>query len=224
MLNLPPEAGPVIISPALLILAYIVSRQPIKQVTILGVSLFTDKLMTLITKTGIGVLCGSIFFTNPVELLSLTSALITGTILFNVANGINEFECANFVSKVPMERVCQGKTIGFLELPQEKTPKVFIKGSEDTDLYVPSHNENDLCSSEPEKVEMKKSNPMIVKSHYQTSIHRKCERKYVPLKEWTKTLADVKKEDSTENREKASKYIKRYENRINRIINEIDDN
>jgi len=43
MLNLPPEAGPVIISVPLLILSYIVSRQPVKRVTVLGVSFFADK-------------------------------------------------------------------------------------------------------------------------------------------------------------------------------------
>jgi hypothetical protein len=43
ILNLPPEAGPVVISVPLLILSYIVSREPIKQVTILGVSFFVDK-------------------------------------------------------------------------------------------------------------------------------------------------------------------------------------
>jgi hypothetical protein len=39
------------------------------------------------------------------------------------------------------------------------------------------------------------------------------------LKERTKTLADLKKEDSTENREKAAPYIKRYEERRKGIIN-----
>jgi len=62
MLNLPPEAGPVVISVPLLILSYIVSRQPVKQVTILGVSLFADKFKSLAVKTGIGIVSGSIFF------------------------------------------------------------------------------------------------------------------------------------------------------------------
>jgi hypothetical protein len=102
MLNLPPEAGPVVISVPLLILSYIVSRQPLKQVTILGVSLFADKFKSLAVKTGIGV-------------VSLTSALVAGAIIFNVAQGITDFECNNFVSKVTMERLSQEKTIGFLE-------------------------------------------------------------------------------------------------------------
>lgn len=62
MLNLPPEAGPVVISVPLLILSYIVSRQPVKQVIILGISLFVDKFKSLAVKTGIGIVIGSVFF------------------------------------------------------------------------------------------------------------------------------------------------------------------
>jgi hypothetical protein len=219
MLNLPPKVGPVVISVPLLILSYIVSRQPVKHVTILGVSLFADKFKSLALKTGIGIVSGSIFFFTPVRVVSLTSTLLTGAIIFNVARGISYFECNNLVSKVTMERVSQEKTIGFLETLPGKTPKVFIKGSEYTELYIPSHNDNGSCSSEYKQVEVKKSNIGLVKTETQTQIHRKCEKEYVPLKERTKTLADLKKEDSTENGEKAAPYIKRYEDRRRRIIN-----
>jgi hypothetical protein len=219
MLNLPPDAGPVIISVPLLILSYIVSRQPINQVTILGVSFFADKFKSVAVKLGIGVVSGAIFFYTPLGLVSLTSSVVTGAIIFNVVQGINSFECSNLVSKVPMERVSQEKTIGFLEPLPKKTPKVFIKGSEDTEIYIPSHNDNGSCSSEYKQVEVKKSNIKQVKPETRTPINRKCEREYVPLKERTKTLADLKKEDSTTNREKAAPYIKRYEDRRRRIIN-----
>jgi hypothetical protein len=219
MLNLPPEAGPVLISVPLLILAYIVSSPPIKQLTILGVSLFADKFKSLAVKTGIVIVSGSVFFFIPIGIVSLTSTLLTGAIIFNVAQGISDFECNNFVSKVTMERVYQEKNIGFLETLPEKTPKVFIKGSEDTELYIPSHNDNDVCSSEYKQYEVKKSNIVgLVKTESQTQVHRKCERTYVPLKERTKTLADLKKEDSTDNREKAVPYTKRYEDRRRRIM------
>ena len=100
-----------------------------------------------------------------------------------------------------------------------QTLKVFIKGSENTELYIPSHNDDGSCSSEYKQVEVKKSNIRLVETETQTQICRKYERKYVPLKERTKTLADLKKEDSTENREKAAPYIKRYEDRRRHIIN-----
>lgn len=59
---------------------------------------------------------------------------------------------------------------------------------------------------------------MLIKTEPQILIHRKCEREYVPLKNRTKTLADLKKEESTENQEKATQYIKRYEDRRKLII------
>jgi hypothetical protein len=217
MLNLPVQAGPVVISVPLLIISYIVSRQPVKQVTILGVKFFADKFKDLAIKTGFGILSGSIFFFNPVGvgIVSLTSGLLTGAIILDIVMETNNFECNSLVSKVTMERVSQEKTIGFLETRPERTPKVFIKGSEDIELYIPNHNDNGSCSSEYKQVEVKKSNIGLGKT--ETQIHRTCERKYVPLKERTKTLADLKKEDSTESREKAAPYIKRYEDRRRRI-------
>ncbi len=199
---------------------YIVSSQPIKQVTILGVNFFVDKFKSLAVKTGIGIVTGSIFFFIPVGVASLTGRILAGAIIFNVAQRISSFECNNFVSKVTIERVSQEKSIGFLEALPKKTPKVFIKGSQDTELYIPSHNDNDVCSSEYKQWEVKKSNIGLVKTETQMPIHRKCERTYVSLKHRTKTLADLKKEDSTENWEKAASYIRRYEDRRRRIINE----
>lgn len=144
---------------------------------------------------------GQYFFFTSVGVVSLTSALVAGAIMLNVAIGIVDFECNNFVSKLPMEQVSH-----------EKTPKVFIKGSEDTEIYFSSKDADDYCYSEFEKVEASNTKP-------QNRIRRTCEKKYVPLKERTKTLDDSKKEDSTENREKAAPYIKRYENRRKRIMN-----
>ena len=50
-------------------------------------------------------------------------------------------------------------------------------------------------------------------------MYQKCDKKFVPLKERTKTLSDLKKQDSTENREKVAPYIKRYKDRRKRIMN-----
>ena len=58
-----------------------------------------------------------------------------------------------------------------------------------------------------------------MKTEPQNWIHLKCDKKFVPLKEQTKTLSDLKKQDSTKNREKAAPYIKRYEERKKRFIN-----
>lgn len=52
----------------------------------------------------------------------------------------------------------------------------------------------------------------------QLQITRKCRKQYVPLKKRTKTLADLKTGDSTENKKKALPYIERYENRRKKIM------
>lgn len=218
MLNLPPAFGPVVVSVPILILSYLVSRQPIKQITILGVSVFVDRVKRLGVKTAIGVGSGSVFFILPVGVVSLTGALLAGAIAFSVVQDITNFECNNLVSKVTMERGSEGKAIGFLERPPEKNPRVFIKGNEDIEIYFPSLNNNEDCFSES-KQKVEKSNVRGVITEPQNQIHRKCEKEFVPLKERTKTLADLKKQDSTENREKAAPYIKRYEDRRKRIMN-----
>nr|QUS63967.1 hypothetical protein [Haslea silbo] len=220
MLNLPPAFGPVVISVPVLILSYVVSQQPIKQITILGVSVFVDRVTSLGVKAAIGVGSGAVFFILPVGVVSLTGALLAGAIAFNVVQGITNFECDNLVSKVIMERSSEGKAIGFLERPPENNPRVFIKGNEDIELYSP--NKNEYCVSES-KQKVEKSN-QVEKSNLrteqsQTQIYQKCDKEFVPLKERTKTLSDLKKQDSTENREKAAPYIKRYEDRRKRIMN-----
>ncbi len=218
MLDVPPAFGPVVISVPVLILSYIVSRQPVKQITILGVSVLVDRVKRLAVKTALGVGSGSVFFILPLGVISLTSALLAGAIAFNVAQDITNFECNNLVLKVAMERGSEGKAISFLERPPEKNPRVFIKGDEDVEIYVPSLNKNEYCFSEYEqKVEKLNVQGGITKP--QNQIHRKCEKKFVPLKERTKTLVDLKKQDSTENREKAAPYVKRYEDRRKRIMN-----
>jgi hypothetical protein len=163
----------------------------------LGVSLSVDKFKSLAIKIGIGIASGSIFFFTPVGVVSLTSKLLTGAIIFNVVQEMGYLECNNLVSKVTMDQVSQEKAIGFLETLSEKTPKAFIKGSENTWLYIPSDNDKGSYSSKYKQVEVKKSNIGPVKTETQTQIYRKCERKYVPLKERTKTLANLKREDST---------------------------
>ena len=219
MLNLPPEADPIIVSVPVLILSYIVSRQPVKQITIWGVSLFFDQFKAVGVKAAIGVVIASPFFIFPVGLVSLTSAVLAGAIAVNVVQEITDFECDKLLSKVPVERVSEGKTVGFLERPPENNPKVFIKNNENIELYFPSLNDNGFCSSEYNQVEGKKSNLMGVKTEPQTQMNRICEKEYIPLKERTKTLSDLKKHDSTANREKAGAYIKRYEERRKRIMN-----
>jgi hypothetical protein len=224
MLNLPPESGPLIVSVPLLLLAYVVSRQTINQVTILGISVFTDKLSILMVKGTLGAIGGSILLFYAPGLVTLTTAIMTLGLVINIARGINSFECDNFIQKVSMERISNGPDRAFLEGLPEKTPKIFIKGNENIEIFVPSYDSKDSCYSEYRRFQVKKkSNLLLLKpetgTETETHIHRKCEKKYIPLKVRTKTLSDLKIEDSTENREKAAPYIEKYEERRRRIMN-----
>jgi hypothetical protein len=160
------------------------------------------------------------YFFTPVGIVSLTGALLGGAIFLNIAQGINHIKCNDFVSKVPTEQVSERKTVSFLERPPEKNSKVFIKDNENIELYFPRTNDNKSWSSEYKHVKMTGLNFREVEPETQTQINRKCEKEYVPLKKRTKTLADLKKQDSTANREKAAPYIKRYEDRRKRIRNQ----
>jgi hypothetical protein len=220
MLGLPPQAGPIIISVPVLILAYLVSQHPIKQLTILGVSVFADQIKDLFLKTVIGIGCGSIFFFTPVGIVSLTGALLGGAIFFNIAQGVNHIECNDFVLKLPSEKVSEGKTVSFLQQPPEKNSKVFIRDNEKIDLYYPRTNDNKSCSSEYKQFKIRDLNLRGTKSEPKTQITRKCKKEFVLLPERTKTFSDLREHDSTANLEKVEPFVKRYEDRRKRIRNQ----
>lgn len=121
-----------------LIISCIVPRQPVKQITILGVNFFVSRFKSLVIKIVIRIISGSIFFINPIRLLGLTNAMLADAIAFNVVQGITDFECKDLVSKVLMKQVSERKTVGFLERLPEKNPKIFIKNNENVELYFPS--------------------------------------------------------------------------------------
>ena len=217
MLNLRSKTGPIIISVPVLIITYLVSQQSIKQLTILGVDVFVNQIKDLSLKAAVGIACGSIFFFTPVGLVALSSALISGAMLFNIAQGINHIECNNFVSKVPTERLSSGKTVSFLERPVENNSRVFIKGNENIELYSPYTNENKSCYLKDELIEVTDSNLDKTKTNTRTKINRKYEKKCVPLKERTKTIADLAK---TPTQNTAEYEIKNFEEGRKRIPNQ----
>ena len=216
MLNIGSKTGPVIISVPVLIISYLVAQQPIKQMTILGVDVFVNQIKNLVIKTVVGIACGSIFFFTPAGLVGLSSALISGAIIFNIARGINHIECNNFVSKVPTERLSSGRKISFLERPAENNSRVFIKDKESIVLYSPYTTENKSCYLEDKLIEVSDSNLDKTK----TKINRKYEKKCGPLKERTKTMADLVKHDPTTTRNNAESKIKIFEENRKRIPNQ----
>jgi hypothetical protein len=167
MLDTPLVVGPIVISVPVLIASYIVSRQRLKQLTILGLSLATDHIKSLAIKTAIRIVAGSAFFCVEIEFLSVISTAFGFILLSTVAYKIFTVDCDTLLLKVPMEHVSQGKSIGYIETPTEKSPKVFIKGSEETEIYIPDKNANAVCESRVDE-----SKPQI-------RIHRTCEKDYV---------------------------------------------
>lgn len=216
MLKLQPTAEAVIISVPVAILAYIVSQKPLRQISVLGINVVVSKAANLGLKTAIGFAGGLSLFVFPPGVITLTTGLLAGAMMYNVIQDISKFECDNIMSKLSVERNTENKLIGFIEKPKHKNPRVYIKGNKDIELYSITFNEDEYCVSES-KQEVKKLD--FKNKQAQIQIHRKCKRKYVPLKHRTKTLSDLRREDSTENRQQALPFINRYEERKNRIRN-----
>ena len=132
-------------------------------------------------------------------------------ISWRIINGMNHVDCNSILLKLPIERVSEQKTINFVETYSERAPKIFIKGSEENQLYIPSPSPTKDVSCSVNVNTVENSNEINL-------IHRKCNKNYIPLHERTRTLNDLRKHDTTENMEKAESYIKRYENRRKRIM------
>lgn len=213
MLDIPSEKGPLIISVPVLILAYLVRYQPLKQVGLLGLKMVVENYKIVAVKAGTGTVTGVLAAFLPVSPIPKLCG-IAATLIFvaSTINGIDSLECSSVVSKLAHERVYENKEIPkeihFVETPPEKTPKIFIKGSKEVEIYGPTKNKNEnVCSSEYK--------PEVV-----PRVNRNCKKEYIPLKDRTKTWADLKREDSTENRNQAKRYIERYEKRRKKIMNE----
>ena len=64
--------------------------------------------------------------------------------------------------------------IRFIETPVEKTPKIFIHGSDKTELYVRSSKGKSPCSSEFKEGEVKLTNTRSTKPKTELQVHRNC--------------------------------------------------
>lgn len=109
--------------------------------------------------------------------------------------------------QLPLERIgsAYSPPNSYLDLPSEKVPKVFVKGSEDLKVYI-------LKSPGIEKCETTVVDRTPV-------VERKCytQRKYVPLKERTKRWEDLVEHDSADNRQSVEKINQKYEERRQKI-------
>lgn len=85
-------------------------------------------------------------FCAALKILSLAGGILFAVIVFNIIQGIGAYECDNLVLKLPMEQVSPEINVGLLESLSETTPKIFIKDSANTELYLPSSDANGSCS------------------------------------------------------------------------------
>lgn len=222
ILDLGPKAGTIILSLRVFILTYIISQRPLHQITLFGVQVVFDKITKLTIRSVIGVLCGSLLAYNPAGLLGVGGALFSTLMLINLAQGIDHAECSQYVSKVPLERVASGKTVGYLDRPIETRSRIFISDNTDVVLYSPRvNNYKESCNSEYKEVKMTGLNFKKVKSETPVQIKRTCktESTYTPLSELplhrrTKKFtefSDINNHDSSSNIEKAESYLKNHE-------------
>lgn len=220
MLDLPSEYGPVVVSVPVLILGYIVAYQPLNQIKIMGVNFLFEKIKTAALKAAVGSAGGlsALALAGTLPIVSVTGAVLSLAIMFNVGFQVMDFECGSVVSVMNGQHLPSGKSIGFLDPLPDNSPKVYIQGSKAVEPYV--LNSGGSCSIEYKETEVVKTNVRPVKREPQIEINKKCIQKYVPLNKRTKTYDDIRKEDSTEKREQAEPYIQRYEKRRKQIMEE----
>lgn len=191
-----------ITAPIVFIAKAILSRQIGTQLSILGVRTVVTNAKDVGVKVTIGALAGLAVavFANPAAFIG--GGLVVAAFGLNIYFG--DIKCDNFVSKLDVlqTRLNSGKS-PYLELPPGKKNLVVMPAHDEHDeekaiaLYVEESQPLERCSEELES---------------SGSVRRKCytEKKYVPLKQRTKTLADLKRDDSTEVRDQARPDIERY--------------
>jgi hypothetical protein len=219
MLNLKPSAGPVIITPSVLFMGYYGSRELFNQLNLLGVTFLIENSRDFIAKIGIGVISGSILIFTPIGVTSLLVSVLVTTILLDLSRGLYPVECDNILRKLDTVQISKNLRVSYLDPTPLKSPKIFLKGNEGIDLYFSNDQDSSSCSSEVAIIPSQKSTTTEIRVRTKPAIDRGCNKRYVPLNERTKTLADLKFDDSTNIRQKAESSIKRYEKRRNKIMN-----
>lgn len=193
-----------ITAPILFIAKAALSNQIGTQIGLLGVKAFMTNAKDAGFKLTLGSVAGlaMIVVANPAALIggSLIMAAIGLNLYFGDINCDNDFNKLN----VLQARITSGKS-PYVELPPGTTKIIVMpQNSHDKEkpitLYVEESKPLERCSDEVEP---------------SGSVKRNCytentEKRYVPLDQRTKTLKDLKRDDSTEVRDKALPDIERY--------------
>ena len=118
------------------------------------------------------------------------------------------------------------RTITILDKPEQQNNRIFVSDeTQNLDIYIPD-DRDESCSFESNDVESKQElekyhvQGLIPEPKPEETLSLTCNKNYVPLKYRTKTLSDLKRQDSSDSRQDAQRYITRYENRRKRIMND----
>jgi hypothetical protein len=219
--------GPVIIKAGVFIYSYLMANKQINSFLFTGLEIYITNIRDLALKSGTAATLAMAllrFFGTAVS-ASVLGSLVAAIIIAIAAS--NNLNCSDFVRELPQTPLEIGttQTAVFLDEPQDlSNNKVFILDNEETIIYVPQETGKESCSEQitEEYLEVENINPTIPwqRIYRKTPIvQRKCysDRKYVPLKARTKTMADLKKDDVSI----TEGYSKQYEKK--RIKNRKDN-
>jgi hypothetical protein len=210
--------GPVIIQTGVFIYSYLTANKQINSFLFTGFEMYATNIRDLALKSGTAAslaLALLQYFGKTLSASVLGSLVAALTIYITASNHLN---CSDFVRELPQSRIERG-TAAFLDKPQDlSNNRVFIVDNEETTIYVPQKTEYESCSEQMTEayLEIENINPTIPwqKMYRKTeSVQRKCysDRKYVPLKARTKTMADLQKDDVSKRREITDGYSQQYE-------------
>jgi hypothetical protein len=208
----------IIVTSEVLIRAYAkLLRETATKISILGAEFFFENLRDTLLKS-VGVIGSALFLAlyswNP---LTPTALILAVSLGLNIVT--KPIDCSSFVLKLPSEPKHQierrlppvpgekPQMIHYATLPPEKPDKVFIKDDEKSEIFVPTG-----------KVDCEPSKALIIKrrDRDKTVIKQKCEREYIPLKQRTRTLADIK--------DPAEPYLTRHAERLKKQREDIHKN
>lgn len=225
--------GLLIVEPSVAILANILLQKFRFQISNLGVSIVYQSSISFIRNTalsiGNGILTGSgvIYLLVTVmatpAFIALIAAFAIGSGVYFVSNKqIEAQECQNLIRAIQQIEIViddEPFQISPLDLPSGANPKaakLFINGQFENTLYSSEQKLSNCHSSKESVSSLPWTNPSLKRK---PSIRQKCQvdKKYVPLRERTKTLNDLKKYDDTALREESQKSMERYQDKTEKF-------
>jgi len=237
MLRITSDIGPIVVSPSVLIIAYVVYTRSLNQLSILGTDMVLERYRRrLISQFAACIGTGSLVYLIPrgffLKFLRLFTPVTGGSVivlLFHLLQNIASFDCNSMVVQLPVQyNSATQRTITILDKPEQQNNRIFVADeSQNLNIYIPIPDDRDKsCSFESNDIESKQKlekyhvQGLIPEPKPEETLSLKCNNNYVPLKYRTKTLSDLKREDSSDSRQDAQRYITRYENRRKRIMND----